>query len=311
MDGDGVAAIDKQRRYDRGIRIWGAHGQEALENARICLLNCGPTGSESLKNLVLGGIHSFTIVDGNRVQAQDLGNNYLITADFLGSSRAQCVTECLKELNETVSGFFIEEDPQNLVNKNPSFFKDFSLVIATQLQLHSMLQLDAICRDYSVPLIITRSYGLAGIIRNCIAEHCVIESKPENAVNDLRAHAPWSELATAASSIDLDALDEADHSHVPYGLLLVKAAQVWKESHCGKLPSTRQERSEFKQLLVGWQRTIDDVPIPEENFAEALAQAHTIWAPPMICMYCFMYITYHAKRQSICSSLTRAITHLR
>lgn len=66
--------------------------QEALENARICLLTCGPTGSEALKNLVLGGIASFTIVDGNKVQASDLGNNFLVTASSLGQPRAQCVT---------------------------------------------------------------------------------------------------------------------------------------------------------------------------------------------------------------------------
>ena len=62
--GSMVPVIDRQRRYDRGIRVWGAHGQEAVEKARICLLNAGPTGAEALKNLVLSGIHSFTIVDG-------------------------------------------------------------------------------------------------------------------------------------------------------------------------------------------------------------------------------------------------------
>lgn len=58
-------------------RIWGEHGQDALENAKVCLLNCGPTGSEALKNLVLGGIGSFTIVDGKKVEPSDLGNNFL------------------------------------------------------------------------------------------------------------------------------------------------------------------------------------------------------------------------------------------
>lgn len=58
-------------------RVWGEHGQAALELARVCVLNCGPTGSEALKNLVLGGIGSFTIVDASKVSASDLGNNYL------------------------------------------------------------------------------------------------------------------------------------------------------------------------------------------------------------------------------------------
>lgn len=83
---------DKAKRYDRGIRVWGTHGQEALEGARVCLLNAGPTGTEALKSLVLGGIHSFTIVDGAKVAPADLGNNFLLTADALARSRAQCAT---------------------------------------------------------------------------------------------------------------------------------------------------------------------------------------------------------------------------
>ena len=41
---------------------------------------------------MLGGIHSFTIVDGAKVTPSDLGNNFLLTADGLGGSRAQCAT---------------------------------------------------------------------------------------------------------------------------------------------------------------------------------------------------------------------------
>lgn len=60
-----------------GCSIWGEQGQAALEKASICLLNCGPTGSESVKNLVLGGIGSITIVDGSKVEVGDLGNNFM------------------------------------------------------------------------------------------------------------------------------------------------------------------------------------------------------------------------------------------
>ena len=64
-------------KYETTIyRIWGDQGQFALEQANICLLNCGPTGAEALKNLVLGGIGSFTIVDASKVEAKDLGNNF-------------------------------------------------------------------------------------------------------------------------------------------------------------------------------------------------------------------------------------------
>ena len=66
--------VDKKRRYDRQLRIWGEQGQSRLESARVCLLLCGPTGTEALKNLVLGGIAAFTLVDGGKVTRADLGN---------------------------------------------------------------------------------------------------------------------------------------------------------------------------------------------------------------------------------------------
>lgn len=53
----------QKNKFDRQIRIWGAHGQSELQSAAICLLHAGPSGSETLKNLVLGGIAAFTIVD--------------------------------------------------------------------------------------------------------------------------------------------------------------------------------------------------------------------------------------------------------
>ena len=56
------------------IRLWGDHGQAALESAQICLVNATATGTEILKNLILPGIGSFSIVDGNRVSGEDVGN---------------------------------------------------------------------------------------------------------------------------------------------------------------------------------------------------------------------------------------------
>ncbi|EFN59362.1 hypothetical protein CHLNCDRAFT_137823 [Chlorella variabilis] len=181
----GEMAVDKSKRYDRGIRVWGAHGQEALEAARVCLLNAGPTGTEALKNLVLGGIHSFTIVDGAKVTAADLGNNFLLTADSLAGSRA-------------------------------------------------------------------------------------------------RLSNPWPELARYVEGVDLASAEDQLHSHVPYAVLLAKAAKQWQEQHDGKLPGSYPERAAFKDMIRSWQRHIDGIPLEEENFAEAASNAHKVWAPPTV-----------------------------
>lgn len=49
---------DKERKYDRQLRLWAAAGQVALESANVLLVNsgCGTVGVEALKNLVLPGL---------------------------------------------------------------------------------------------------------------------------------------------------------------------------------------------------------------------------------------------------------------
>jgi len=57
----------------------------------------------------------------------------------------------------------------------------------------------------------------------------------------------------------------------------------WKSSHQNaELPMSSEERREFKALLKSWQRKIDDCPIPEENFEEAIVNMNKVWGPKKI-----------------------------
>ncbi|XP_004515094.1 NEDD8-activating enzyme E1 regulatory subunit AXR1-like [Cicer arietinum] len=260
-------------KYDRQLRIWGDQGQAALEKSNICLLNCGPTGSETLKNLVLGGIGSITVVDGSKVEVGDLGNNFLVDESFLGQSKAKCVCSFLQELNDAVKAKFVEEYPDALIETNPSFFSQFTLVVATQLGESSMVKLDQICRKANVMLIFARSYGLTGFVRISLKEHTVIESKPEHFLDDLRLHNPWPELKRFAEDIDLNVQDPVAHKHIPYVVILVKMADEWAKSHGGRLPSTREEKKEFKELLKAGMVAQD-----EDNYKEAIESSFKVFA---------------------------------
>ena len=54
-----------------------------------------------------------------------------------------------------------------------------------------------------------------------------------------------------AETIDLDVSDPVAHKRIPYVVILVKMAQEWANSHGGALPSTREEKREFKVYLLG------------------------------------------------------------
>ena len=101
----------KEKKYDRQLRLWAASGQQALESAKILLLNSSPgvVGVETLKNLVLPGVGSFTIVDGTTVTESDLGVNFFLEESSLGQSRAAETSKFLKELNPEVKFSSVEQ----------------------------------------------------------------------------------------------------------------------------------------------------------------------------------------------------------
>ncbi|KAL9273000.1 NEDD8-activating enzyme E1 regulatory subunit AXR1-like protein, partial [Drosera capensis] len=273
-DSTASSMAEPKIKYDRQLRIWGEQGQAALEKVSLCLLKCGPTGAETLKNLVLGGIGSITVVDGSKVEVGDLGNNFMVDESNIGESKAKCVCMMLQELNDAVKAKFIEEYPEKLIEEKPSFFSQFTLIVATQLPEAAMIKLDRICREANVMSVFARSYGLTGLVRVSLKEHAVIESKPDHFLDDLRLNNPWPELKRFADSIDLSTHDRVAHKHIPYVVILIKMAEEWAQSHNGSFPSTREEKKAFKDLLKSKMIAFD-----EDNYKEAIDASFKLFAP--------------------------------
>ena len=85
-------------KYGRQLRLWGANGQVALMGAHV-LLGAEPTGSETLKNLVLPGLGLVAVVDGGDVTASDLASNFFVEPAALGRKRADVDVQLLCEMN--------------------------------------------------------------------------------------------------------------------------------------------------------------------------------------------------------------------
>ncbi|KAG5200515.1 hypothetical protein JEQ12_005049 [Ovis aries] len=266
----------KEQKYDRQLRLWGDHGQEALESAHVCLINATATGTEILKNLVLPGIGSFTIIDGNQVSGEDAGNNFFLQRSSIGKNRAQAAMEFLQELNNDVSGSFVEESPENLLDNDPSFFCRFTIVVATQLSESTLLRLADVLWNSQIPLLICRTYGLVGYMRIIIKEHPVIESHPDNALEDLRLDKPFPELREHFQSYDLDHMEKKDHSHTPWIVIVAKYLAQWYSETNGRIPKTYKEKEDFRDLIrQGILKNENGAPEDEENFEEAIKNVNT------------------------------------
>ncbi|CAG8791062.1 6129_t:CDS:2, partial [Racocetra fulgida] len=186
-------------------------GQAALENSRVCLINGTATGCEVLKDLVLPGIGSFTVVDGKEVDGADAGISFFLDGDRIGTNRAQAVTELLQELNEDVRGDYLAEDPISLIENRIDYFLQFTVVISIGVPEKPLLKLSEALWNAKIPLFIV-----------------LVETHPENII-DLRLDVPFPALEQYVKPFDFDSMDNMDHGHIPYVVILLKYLDQWKK----------------------------------------------------------------------------------
>lgn len=157
------------------------------------------------------------------------------------------------------------------------------MVLAVNLPNASLHKLASVCHSTDKILITVKCKGLVGTFTVQSPEHTgkkkrrrgerkrsdmakiVIETHPEN-VADLRLSCPFQQLLDYVDTFDLDSLDQTDHAHVPFVVILLKYAKAYEAAHEGKAPQTYQERQELIKMLREHMRTPD-----EENFEEAIA----------------------------------------
>ncbi|KAL4803861.1 hypothetical protein BDV18DRAFT_144562 [Aspergillus unguis] len=276
----------KERKYDRQLRLWAASGQQALEESRVLLVNSdgpwgqkstgvsGVAGVETLKNLVLPGIGGFTIVDPAVVAEPDLGVNFFLENESLGKSRAEETCRLLKELNPDVEGNFKSKPIAEIIQEEPEFLALHRLVLISGPIKHSSLQI--LCdgaNKLGIPVLYTRSVGFySSISLQLPAVFPIVETHPDpESTQDLRLLNPWPELAQAGASIsNLDSLDDHQHGHVPYVLLLLHYLGKWKETHDGSLPSNYKEKTAFREFVRSSAR-MNNAQGGEENYDEGVA----------------------------------------
>lgn len=258
----------RAERYDRQLRLWGDHGQSLLESSHICLINATATGTEILKNLVLPGIGAFTIIGSGLVSLSDLGVNFFMSHEDINKSKSQVAVRYLKEMNSEVKGYFIDENFEVLLDLDPKFFSKFAVVVACDLHEKSLLKLSSVLWQFSIPLLVVKSYGLIGYLRISTPSHEILEARPDNFHADLRLDVTFSELSQYMDAIDLAALYSKQAGNIPYLVVLYKMLDKWKGS--GKtFPSQYKEKKNFKNFVVEEISKMTANP-PEENLEEAV-----------------------------------------
>lgn len=108
----------------------------------------------------------------------------------------------------------------------------------------------------------------------------IVDTHPDpDSIQDLRLLSPWPELLAEVKALDdLDKLEDHDHGHIPYVLILLYYLEKWKQNNQGKAPDTFKDKTQFRDMVRAAART-NNAEGGEENFDEAAAAVLKTIAP--------------------------------
>lgn len=258
-------------KYDRQLRLWGASGQRALGETTVVLIRATAAGTETLKNLVLPGVGHIFILDDGQVGETFTSNFFL---DDKGNARAQTALEHLMELNPDVQGTFQQVEDLSVFDFAPILNKEHTIVVASDLEPPILLNIAKHCQSSNIPLVSVSNYGLMGTVRLQTPVLSILNPKPRDGVPDLRLVRPFHKLLQLADSIDMGNLENHEHSHVPYPILLLQASKEWKQTHDNTLPKTFGQKQEFQAFVKSRSRNYDN----ELNFQEAVQYSYLAYS---------------------------------
>ncbi|KAG5437484.1 hypothetical protein PCANB_000912 [Pneumocystis canis] len=238
----------KENKYNRQLNIWKIHGQLYLKKSRVCLLQATATGAEILKNLILPGIGSYVIVDNTLATNEDLGTTFFLDENRINQAKAPQMCELLQELNEDVKGEYFIDTLDSILKHNPSFFKQFNIVISSAFDDTLLLNLEKILWELEIPLIIAYSVGFIGYLRITMPEHTITETHCEGP-EDLRIDCPWPALKALASNFELKNTKNCPYIQVPY--------------NSETIPQTYEEKEQFKEIIKTYMQGFDEESIKD------------------------------------------------
>lgn len=141
---DTTISADEVALYDRQIRLWGMESQARMRNSKILLLNVGAVANEIVKDLVLAGIGSLTIVDANVVSDDDFGAQFFVQEGNEGKNRAEAALPRISQLNRHVT---VEAVDRAILDLDKEYVAQFDVVVITQASISEIEHVTKLCDE--------------------------------------------------------------------------------------------------------------------------------------------------------------------
>lgn len=175
MSVDAVISSDEIAQYDRQIRLWGLDAQKRLRRSNVLVIGIGGLGSEVVKNVVLAGVHSITLMDWRPVSDQDFLSQLLLTPEDLGKNIAEASLPRTQELNPNV---VVNVETEKLSEVKDDFYDQFDVVCLTRCKRCERERVDDICRAKKIKFFCGDVYGFFGYFFSDLGTHEYVVEMP-------------------------------------------------------------------------------------------------------------------------------------
>lgn len=151
--------------------------QERIRNANILLITMKALANEIAKNLVLAGIGSLTVLDSETITEADLGSQFFLSAEDIGTNRAVAASAAIQRLNPRVR---VIVDTVDIRLKPPTFYAPFDIIIATDLDSQTLNLVNTATRLNNRPFYAAGSHGMYGFLFADLIEHDFVISRTKS-----------------------------------------------------------------------------------------------------------------------------------
>lgn len=157
---------EEAKVYDRQIRLWGVHAQQQIRATDVFLVCLDGLATEVVKNLVLAGINSITILDDQPVTQFDMLSN-IFSRNQIGMNRAEACQKAVNQLNPMVKVNIKNGSLSTLLSDEmdaKSFLKSFNVVILVNNGLDMAIKLNRFCHELCIPFFFACSWGYLSMV---------------------------------------------------------------------------------------------------------------------------------------------------
>ena len=139
-----------------------------MGKAKVLVIGFKGLAAEVVKNIVLAGVGSVTILENEKVKVVDIGANFFLSKEDVGKNRVSAAYENVSELNPMMRVVVDDSNPQE---KPLEFFEPFDVICLTDSNKTMIKKLDEFCRSHKKPFFAAGSLGLFSYIFTDHNEH--------------------------------------------------------------------------------------------------------------------------------------------